>query len=139
MAHEALRRDETAQPSSDRTFGLVFVVVFLALGLLPLLSHRGVRVWSLVVAGVLLLIALTAPAVLAPLNRLWMRFGALLHGIVSPLVLGVMFFGVITPMGLVMRALGKDPLRLRADAGAASYWVQRTPPGPARDSFKRQF
>lgn len=139
MAHEALRRDETAQTSSDRTFGLVFVVVFLALGLLPLLSHRGVRVWSLVVAGVLLLIALTAPAVLAPLNRLWMRFGALLHRIVSPLVLGVMFFGVITPMGLVMRALGKDPLRLRADAGAASYWVQRTPPGPARDSFKRQF
>jgi hypothetical protein len=139
MAHEALRRDETAQTSSDRTFGLVFVVVFLAVGLLPLLVHGGVRVWSLVVAGTLLLIALTAPAVLAPLNRLWMRFGALLHRIVSPLVLGVMFFGVITPMGLVMRARGKDPLRLRADAGASSYWVRRTPPGPARDSFKRQF
>jgi Saxitoxin biosynthesis operon protein SxtJ len=139
MAHETLQRDETVKLSSNRVFGFVFAAVFLVVGLLPLLSHGSVRLWSLIVSGAFLLVALIAPAVLAPLNRLWMRFGMLLHRIVSPLVLGIMFFGVITPMGLVMRLMGKDLLRLRADPNASSYWVRRTPPGPARDSFKHQF
>jgi hypothetical protein len=139
MAHETLQRDETVQLSSNRVFGLVFVAVFLVVGLLPLFSRGNVRLWSLIVSGGFLLVALIAPAVLAPLNRLWMRFGMLLHKIVSPLVLGIMFFGVITPMGLVMRWMGKDLLRLRADPNASSYWVRRDPPGPARDSFKHQF
>lgn len=139
MAHETLQRDETVQLSSNRVFGFVFVGVFLLVGLLPLLSHGGIRLWSLIVSGGFLLVALIAPAALAPLNRLWMRFGMLLHKIVSPLVLGIMFFGVITPMGLVMRWMGKDLLRLRADPNVTSYWVRRNPPGPARDSFKHQF
>lgn len=139
MAHEAVRYDETIEPSSNRVFGFVFVAVFIAVGLLPLFSNGGVRVWSLIVSGLFLLVALIAPAMLAPLNRLWMRFGMLLHKIVSPLVLGIMFFGVITPMGLVMRLMGKDLLRLRADPNASSYWIRRTPPGPARGSFKHQF
>ena len=71
------------------------------------------------------MVAWLSPAALAPLNRVWTRFGLLLHRIVSPVVLGVMFFVVVTPMGLVMRALGKDPLRLRFDREARSYWIDR--------------
>lgn len=139
MAHETLQRDEAVPLSSNRFFGLLFVVVFLLVGLLPLFSHGSIRLWSLVVSGAFLLVALIAPSALAPLNRLWMRFGMLLHKIVSPLVLGIMFFGVITPMGIVMRLMGKDLLRLSADPNAPTYWVRRTPPGPAADSFKHQF
>ena len=139
MDHESLQRDESVQLSSNRSFGFVFVAVFLIVGLLPLISGGRVRVWSLAVAGVILLLALLAADLLAPLNRLWMRFGMLLHRIVSPLVLGIMFFVVVTPMGIVMRWLGKDPLRLKRDPASASYWVPRTPPGPARDSFDNQF
>ena len=76
---------------------------------------------------------------LAPLNRLWMKFGGLLHRFVSPIVLGLLFFVVITPMGLAMRMLGKDPLKLRADTQSKSYWIDRTPPGPRPDSFIDQF
>ncbi len=139
MAHETHQRDETVPLSSNRSFGFVFVAVFLVVGLLPLFSSRHVRGWSLIVAAVFLAVSLAAPAMLAPLNRLWAQFGLLLHRIVSPVVLGIMFFGVITPMGLLMRLLGKDLLRLRADPDAKSYWVDRKPPGPARDSFKHQF
>ena len=105
--------------------------------------------WLLAVAAVgyslcaatagFLLVALGFPSILAPLNRLWLRFGLLLHRIVSPLVLGIMFFLVITPMGLLMRAFGKDLLRLKFDRAAASYWIERTPPGPPPESMADQF
>jgi hypothetical protein len=85
------------------------------------------------------MVAWLSPAALAPLNRVWTRFGLLLHRIVSPVVLGVMFFVVVTPMGLIMRALGKDPLRLRFDRDARSYWIDRRPPGPAPDTLNNQF
>jgi hypothetical protein len=77
--------------------------------------------------------------VLAPLNRLWLKFGLLLHKVVSPIVLGVMFFLVITPIGLTMRAFGKNPLRLKLDKQSGSYWIERVPPGPAPESLKDQF
>jgi len=139
MAHEDFNRNETVQRSSERGFGIVFATVFLIIALLPLFSQGHVRSWSLVVSVAFLLAAFLLPGLLAPLNRGWARFGLLLHHIVSPFVLGIMYFGVITPMGLVMRALRKDPLRLRRDITAPTYWVRRTPPGPARDSFKHQF
>ena len=84
-------------------------------------------------------IALALPSVLTQLNRLWLRFGLLLHRVVSPLVLGIMFFLVVTPTGIVMRLLGKDPLRLRYEETASTYWIDRTPPGPAPESLDRQF
>ena len=139
MAHESYTRDEAVQGSSNRSFGLVFAGVFALIGFAPLISAGGVRLWAVVLAVVFLVAALAFPGVLTPLNRLWMRFGLLLHRIVSPVVLGIMFFGVITPMGLLMRALGKDPLRLRLDKPARSYWIERTPPGPAPETFKDQF
>lgn len=139
MEHESLHREEHVELSSNRSFGLVFVAVFVIVALLPLLHGHAVRLWSLGVAGLILLVALAVPDLLAPLNRLWMRFGMLLHHIVSPLVLGLMFFVVVTPMGVLMRLLGKDPLRLKRDAAASTYWVARTPPGPPPDSFDHQF
>ena len=139
MGHESFERREEIQGSSNRSFGIVFAVVFAVIGLLPLVSGRGVRPWALVVGAAFLLIALVLPSILAPLNRLWLRFGLLLHRIVSPLVLGIMFFVVITPMGLLMRALGKDLLRLKFDKGSSSYWIERTPPGPPPESLKDQF
>ncbi len=132
-----MRKDE--QLPSNRAFGLVFFTFFLAVALWPLLSHQPPRVWSLIASGVFLLLSLAAPGWLSPANRLWMRFGALLHTIVSPVILAVMFYGVVLPTGLMMRAFGNDPLRLKFDRGARSYWIKRDPPGPQLDSFLDQF
>jgi hypothetical protein len=79
------------------------------------------------------------PAPLRPLNRLWFRIGLLLHRIVTPVVMGLVFFCSVVPIGLLMRALGKDLLRLRREADAQSYWIEREPPGPARGTMKKQF
>jgi hypothetical protein len=139
MGHESFDRQEVVAGSSDRAFGIVFAVVFLIIGVLPLASGGAVRTWSIAVGAIFMAIALLRPPLLAPLNRLWTRFGLLLHGIVSPVVLGFMFFAVITPMGLARRALGKDPLRLRFDRKASSYWVDREPPGPLPETLRNQF
>jgi hypothetical protein len=139
MGHESFDRKDPVSSSSNRGFGLVFAVVFTIIGLWPWLFGGQVRIWSLVVGAAFLVVAWLWPAALAPLNRVWTRFGMLLHRIVSPVVLGVMFFVVVTPTGLLMRALGKDPLRLRLDRNAGSYWIDRQPPGPAPDTLNNQF
>ena len=139
MSHESLLRDESIQPSSNRSFGFVFAAVFALIGAFPLLSGDSVRAWSLAIAITFLVAALALPSVLTGLNRIWLRFGLLLHRIVSPVVLGIMFFLVVTPTGLLMRLLGKDPLRLRYEETASTYWIDRTPPGPAPESLDRQF
>jgi len=136
---ENLRRERLEEGSSNRAFGLVFAAVFLLIALGPLFKGRPINFWSLVAAAGFGLVALFAPAGLAPLNRLWTKFGLLLHKLVSPLVLGIMFFLVITPIGLVMRSLGKDPLRLRMDRDSRTYWIERVPPGPPPETFTDQF
>ena len=132
-------RESPNEGSSNRAFGFVFAAVFLVVAVAPLFVGRPMHIWSLVVSGAFGLTALVVPAVLAPINRLWTKFGLLLHKIVSPVVLGFMFYVVITPMGLVMRLAGKDPLRLRRDRAAPTYWIERTPPGPAPETFVDQF
>jgi len=139
MHEHTPRHASPIQSSSDRSFGLVFAAVFLIIALYPLLHAQGARVWAIAVSGVFLLLALLLPHVLAPANRLWTKFGLLLHHIVSPIALGILFFLVVTPTGLLMRLFGKDPLRLRFDPAADSYWIKRDPPGPAADSLKNQF
>ncbi|NJK42379.1 MAG: hypothetical protein HC937_01060 [Aquincola sp.] len=139
MSHESLERSDVIQGSSNRTFGLVFGAVFLVVGLYPWAFGSAVRLWSIGVAAAFALVALALPSLLAPLNRAWTRLGLLLHRVTSPIVLGVMFFGVVTPTGLLMRALGKDFLKLRRDAGAPTYWVDRQPPGPKPESLPNQF
>lgn len=139
MGHESYERPDAPAGGSDRAFGFVFAVVFVVIGVYPWVFGGGVRSWSIAVAALFLLASLVRPALLAPLNRLWTRFGALLHRVVSPIVLGFMFFVVITPMGLVRRVLVKDPLRLRFDRQSGSYWVPRQPPGPPPQSLTNQF
>lgn len=124
---------------SDRKFGLLFFVVFLMVGLFPLLAHHEIRIWGLIVSGLFLVAALVVPRALRPLNVVWMRLGWVLNKIVSPIILGALFFLAVMPMGLFMRLRGKDLLRLKLDPSAKSYWIERTPPGPAPDTMKNQF
>lgn len=139
MTHEDLRREHIGAGSSNRGFGLVMGGFFLVVALLPVASGGDVHWWSLAPALGFTTLALAWPRALAPLNRMWMRLGLLLHRLVNPVILGIVFYGVVTPTGLLMRALGKDPLRLRCDPNAGSYWIERDPPGPAPDSLKNQF
>ena len=136
--HEPVHDEEVVGPS-DRSFGVVFTVVFSLVGLLPLWRGAGPRWWAVGVAVVVGLLALLWPRALAPANRVWLRIGLLLHRIVSPVALGVMFYGVVTPMGALMRVCGKDSLRLQRDDKQASYWIRRDPPGPKPDSMSNQF
>ncbi len=132
--------DETTYPGgSDRGFGIVFAVVFTGVGGWPLLGGEPPRWWALAVAGVVLVTALVRADWLAPFNRVWTRVGLVLAHLVNPVVLAVIYVAVVTPTGLVMRALGKDPLRLRRDPRAASYWIHRDPPGPEPESMANQF
>jgi hypothetical protein len=139
MHEHTPRHTSQLQSSSDRSFGFVFAAVFLIIALYPLLHAAGIRIWAVVVSGLFLLLAALVPQVLAPANRLWTKFGLLLHNIVSPIALGILFFIVVTPTGLLMRLFGKDPLRLRFDPAAGSYWIKRDPPGPTADSLNNQF
>lgn len=137
--HEDYDRQEPIKSGSDKSFGVVFAVVFTVIGLWPLKNAAEVHIWALVVAAIFLVLALLAPGTLKPLNRVWFRFGLLLHKVVNPLVMGLIFYTTITPMALVMRALGKDPLNRRFDAKAKTYWIERQPPGPEPETMKNQF
>lgn len=139
MAHEDLTREQDVEGSSDRSFGVVFAVVFLIIALWPLISGGAVRWWSCAVAALFAVIAMTKPSLLAGLNRQWLKFGLLLGKIVSPIALGLLFYGVIAPLGLGLRVFGKDPLRLKYDRSADTYWIRREPPGPPPDSMTNQF
>ncbi|MBF0620610.1 MAG: hypothetical protein HQL54_01655 [Magnetococcales bacterium] len=131
--------DDDIQAGSPRSFGLVFTVFFLIIGLWPLLNGESPRLWALITAGVFLGMSLLLPALLQPLNQLWFRFGLILNKITTPLILGILFFVLITPMALVMRLFGKDPLKLRYTSRDNSYWIVRDDPGPAPESMKHQF
>lgn len=137
--HENVSRTHDVKSSSHRSFGWVFAVLFLIIAAWPLMSGGGLRWWSVIVAAVFAVLAAVAPALLGPLNKIWLRFGLLLNRIVSPIVLGIMFYGVVTPIGWLMRATGKDPMRLRDDGKQGSYWIKRDPPGPKPDSLTNQF
>ena len=137
--HERLTGDHPITGSSDRSFGVVITVALTAVGLFPLLNGEPPRWWSLAVAGVMLVVTLVRAELLSPFNRVWFRFGLFLHRIVNPVIMAVIYFAVVTPTGLIMRAVGKDPLRLRRDPNAESYWIHRTPPGPEPESMTNQF
>ena len=139
MAHEDLNRDQQVEGSSDRSFGVVFAIVFLLIAAWPLLQGRPPRWWAIGVSAAFALVAVFRPALLAGLNRWWIKLGVLLGNVVSPVALGILFYGVLVPTGVAMRIAGKDPLRLKRDAAAATYWIRRTPPGPPPDSMTNQF
>jgi Saxitoxin biosynthesis operon protein SxtJ len=124
---------------SNRSFGLVFGGFFVLVALLPAFHGSPVRLWALAVAAAFIAAAFFVPRLLQPLNRVWFRLGLLLHHVVNPVIMAVMFYGAILPMALLLRALGKDLLRLKRDPKAHSYWIAREPPGPAPGSMSKQF
>jgi energy-converting hydrogenase Eha subunit A len=138
--HERLTSPQTGvQLSSDRTFGLVFAVFLALVWGLPLLRRGAPRWWSLGLSALFLLAAFASPRLLHPLNILWGKLAILLHHIVSPVAMALVFFLAFTPIGLLLRVFGKDLLRLRRDPQAETYWLRRDPPGPAPETMVRQF
>lgn len=127
------------EQGSERGFGLVFAAVFLVIFLFPLVRHGALHYWALAVAAAFAVAAFAAPRVLKPLNTLWFRFGMLLGAIVAPLVMMIIFFLVVTPIGLLMRLFGKDPLRLKRTGSEKTYWIARTPDANNPSSMKNQF
>jgi hypothetical protein len=137
--HESFSRDEEIVAGSDRSFGFVMAGAFVVVSLLNFWHAGRIWPWTTGLAALFLLAALLRPAVLNPLNRIWLKFGLLLHRIVNPVIMALLFYGTVLPTGLVMRAMGKDLLRLKRDPDAASYWIVRTPAGPAPETMKDQF
>ncbi len=138
--HETIRDSGPKKTASDRSFGYVFCVVFCIIAALQFFAGRvPIAIGLAGGAAFFLLAALVKPKLLAPLNKLWTAFGLVLHRIMNPLILGIMFFIVCTPMGVVMRCFGYDPLRMKPDGDADSYWIVRDPAGPSPETMKNQF
>ena len=138
--HERLSGGGDLARTSNRVFGFTFAAVFTVIGLLPLLLFRETpRWWALGIAGAFLTAALAWPPLLTPLNWVWHRVRLVLNRIIAFVVMALLFYGVVLPTGLIRRLLGKDPLRLRYDRAAASYWQRREPPGPDPETMKNQF
>ena len=137
--HEDLSRHDAVAVGSDRNFGLTFAAILGVIGFVPLVHGAAPRLWALVPATLFLAASVLRPTMLTPLKLAWMRFGLLLHAIVTPVIMGLIFFAAVTPTGLIMRALGKDMLRLKRDPAAASYWIMRDPPGPPPGTIHNQF
>ena len=121
--------------SSNRSFGIVFFIVFLLIGTYPLLNNDHVRIWSLIISIVFLILGLLNSKILLPLNKIWFKFGILLGKIVSPLIMGLIFFVVVTPIGLLMRLFNKDLLNLKFNK-SKSYWIEKSDP---KSKMKNQF
>ena len=122
--------------SSNRNFGLVFFFVFLIVSLWPLLNENSPRIWSIVIAVIFLILGLLNSKLLTPLNKLWFKFGLFLGSIISPIIMGIIFFLVIAPTGLVMKLMGKDLLDKKYDNKKKSYWINRT---KTKNTMKQQF
>jgi hypothetical protein len=129
----------TPQLPTNRSFGWTFTTVFILAGVYGLYRSSAVMPWLLVAAALMALVTVTRETWLTPLNKAWMRFGALLNSIVSPVVLGLIYFGVFTPVAYVMRLAGRDAMCRAYDPAAKSYWVKRDPPGPRDDSFRDMY
>ena len=121
--------------SSNRSFGIVFFVVFLLIALYPLINTEEIRIWSLIISLIFLVLGLINSRILNPLNKLWFKFGILLGKIVSPIIMGIIFFLVVTPIGFIMRILGKDLLNLKFNRNK-SYWIEKNGP---KSKMKNQF
>ena len=122
--------------SSNRSFGLVFFVVFLIIALWPLKSGEEFRLWSLVLSIIFFILGVLNSKLLTPLNKLWFKFGIFLGSIVSPIIMGIVFFLVVTPIGIIMRFLGKDLLRVNKNKIVSTYWINRD---KQENSMKKQF
>ena len=122
--------------SSNRSFGLVFFVVFLIIALWPLKSGEEFRLWSLVLSIIFIILGILNSKLLTPLNKLWFKFGIFLGVIVTPIIMGIVFFLIVTPTGVLMRLLGKDLLKMDKTKSASTYWIKRE---KIDSTMKKQF
>tara|TARA_B100000242_G_scaffold288631_1_gene257151 strand:+ start:116 stop:502 length:387 start_codon:yes stop_codon:yes gene_type:complete len=126
---------EKAKINSNKSFGLVFFVVFFLIALYPLVNNQNIRFWSLSISFVFLILGLMNSKILTPLNKLWFKLGIFLGKIISPFIMGMIFFLVVTPIGFIMRILGKDLLNLKYNHNK-SYWIEKNEP---KSKMKNQF
>ena len=120
---------------SNRNFGIVFFIVFLIIALWPLLKQNEIRIWSLIISFIFFVLGLINSKLLTPLNKLWFKFGILLGNIIAPIVMGIVFFLVVTPTGLIMRFFRKDILKLKKNS-SDSYWINKD---NTNSSMRNQF
>ena len=121
---------------SNKSFGVVFFVVFLIIGLYPLLYNDNPKIWALITSAIFLFLGLINSKLLTPLNKAWFIFGMFLGKIVSPFVMGIIFFLVVTPIGFIMKILGKDLLRLKFNKNVHTYWIEKS---DQKSKMKNQF
>ena len=121
--------------SSNRSFGIVFFIVFLLVAIYPFFKNGDIRLWSLLVSSIFLILGLINSNILTPLNKIWFKFGIFLGRIISPVIMGIIFFLVVTPIGFIMRLMGKDVLSLKFNNNK-SHWIEKTDP---KSKMKNQF
>ena len=126
---------QSIQMGSNRSFGIVFFIFFLIIALWPLLNNDEIRLWSLIISLIFLILGILNSKLLTPLNKLWMRFGLLLGRIVSPIIMGIIYFFVVTPTGLIMKIFCKDLLSLKKN-DEKSYWIEKK---DEKSNMKNQF
>ena len=120
---------------TNKSFGIVFFLFFLIVSLFPLFKNENIRVWSLIIAIIFLILGLLNSKFLTPLNKIWFKFGILLGSFVSPIIMGIVFFVIVTPTSIIMRVLGKNLLNLKKD-NKKTYWVERS---KIQSKMKNQF
>ena len=124
------------ESGSEKNFGIVFAVVFLLISLYPLVDNKDVHLWSLVISLIFFLLAYVDPKVLSVPNKLWFKLGMALGAVVAPVVMALVYFSTVVPIGLIMRLMGKDLLRQKLDKNTKSYWIERNEPmGSMKDQF----
>ena len=131
-----MKAESKIKISSNRSFGLVFFVVFLIVALWPLKSGEDIRIWSLALSIIFFSLGILNSKLLTPLNKLWFKFGILLGSIVSPIIMGIVYFLVVAPVGIFMRLLGKDLLKNNKIKNASTYWIKRD---KQQSTMKKQF
>ena len=127
--------EQKIKTSSNKSFGIVFFVVFLLIALYPMTKDNDLRLWSLIISLIFLTLGLINSIILTPLNRLWFKFGIFLGKIISPIILGIIFFLIVTPTGILLRLFGKDVINLKYN-NDSSYWIKKTGP---KNNMKNQF
>ena len=121
--------------SSNRNFGVVFFIFFMIISLFPLFKDENIRIWAVVIAIIFLILGLLNSSVLSPLNKIWFKFGILLGNFISPIIMGLVFFIVVTPTSLIMKAFSKDLLKLKKNK-KKSYWIEKS---LIKSKMKNQF
>ena len=128
-------KENNIKIETNKSFGIVFFLFFLIVSLFPLFKNENIRVWSLIIAIIFLILGLLNSKFLTPLNKIWFKFGILLGSFVSPIIMGIVFFVIVTPTSIIMRVLGKNLLNLKKD-NKKTYWVERS---KIQSKMKNQF